>query len=105
MLLLLMVRQLDGLHHPPSHARGHQPSRRGGGRWGAAGKAVGGKASGVNVGPRQGDFSRLGTFDPDAASSVPLRAAKPWMDNPFTDNEISAAVRKLANGIMHSGSD
>jgi hypothetical protein len=37
MLLLLMVRQLDGLHHPPSHARGHQPSRRGGGRWGAAG--------------------------------------------------------------------
>jgi len=43
-------------------------------------------------------FSRLGTFDPDAVNSVPLRAAKPWLDNPFTDNEISAAVRKLANG-------
>jgi len=43
-------------------------------------------------------FSRLGTFDPDAVSSVPLRAAKSWLDNPFTDNEISAAVRKLANG-------
>ena len=43
-------------------------------------------------------FSRLGTFDPDAVSSVPLRAAKPWLDNPFSDNEISAAVRKLANG-------
>jgi hypothetical protein len=43
-------------------------------------------------------FSRLGTFDPDAVSSVPLRAAKPWLDSPFTDNEISAAVRKLANG-------
>ncbi len=43
-------------------------------------------------------FSRLGTFDQDAVNSVPLRAAKPWLDNPFTDNEISAAVRKLANG-------
>ena len=43
-------------------------------------------------------FSRLGTFDPDAVNSVPLRAAKPWLDNPFSDNEISAAVRKLANG-------
>jgi len=43
-------------------------------------------------------FSRLGTFDLDAVNSVPLRAAKPWMDNPFTDYEISAAVRKLGNG-------
>jgi hypothetical protein len=29
---------------------------------------------------------------------VPLRAAKSWLNSAFTDNEISAAVRKLANG-------
>lgn len=43
-------------------------------------------------------FSQTGTFDEDAVNSVPLRSAKPWLDNPFSDNEVNAAVRKMANG-------
>ena len=43
-------------------------------------------------------FSQKGAFDQAAIDSVPLRRAKPWLDNAFTDYEVSAAVRKLANG-------
>ena len=39
-------------------------------------------------------FSRVGTFDSTAVDDVPLRHAKPWMDNPFSDNEVNVAVRK-----------
>ncbi len=42
-------------------------------------------------------FSQKGTFDEDAVNSVPLRSAKPWLDSPFSDNEVNAAVRKMAN--------
>ena len=37
-LLLLFVCPLDGLYHPSANARGQEPARRGGGRWGAAGQ-------------------------------------------------------------------
>ncbi len=40
-------------------------------------------------------FSQTGTFDENAVNSVPLRSAKPRLDNPFSDNEVNAAARKI----------
>ena len=43
-------------------------------------------------------FSKKGTFDAAAVECVSLRKAKPWLDNPFTDHEISVAVQRMPNG-------
>ena len=43
-------------------------------------------------------FSKTGTFDQAAVDGVRLRPVKPWLNNPFSDHEVGAAVRKLANG-------
>ena len=43
-------------------------------------------------------FSKKGTFDAAAVECVSLRKAKPWLDNPFTDHEISVAVQRMSNG-------
>jgi hypothetical protein len=43
-LLLLFVCPLDGLYHPSANARGQEPARRGGWRWGAAGQGGEGAA-------------------------------------------------------------
>jgi hypothetical protein len=43
-------------------------------------------------------FSTYGSFDIDAVNSVPLRPLRPWLDNPFSEHEVTAAVRKRTNG-------
>ena len=52
----------------------------------------------VMVGSLEHTFSRMGDFDKDMVNSVPLRPAKPWLNNFFTDNEVSAAIHKMPNG-------
>jgi hypothetical protein len=43
-------------------------------------------------------FSTYGSFDTDAVRSVPLRPLRPWLDNPISKHEVTAAVRKMTNG-------
>ena len=43
-------------------------------------------------------FSQTGTFDEDAVNICTLAVGKAMADNPFSDNEVNAAVRKMANG-------
>jgi hypothetical protein len=43
-------------------------------------------------------FSTYGSFDTDAVNSVPLRHLRPWLDNPSSEHEVTAAVRKMTNG-------
>ena len=43
-------------------------------------------------------FSKFGVFDADAVNTVPLRTSRPWLNNSFSENEVTAAVRKMANG-------
>ena len=42
-------------------------------------------------------FSKKGRYDPEAINLVPLRPLQPWLDNPFSEKEISSAVHKMAN--------
>jgi hypothetical protein len=43
-------------------------------------------------------FLTHGSFDTDAVNSMPLRPLRPWLDNPFSEHEVTAAVRKMTNG-------
>jgi hypothetical protein len=43
-------------------------------------------------------FSTCGTVDTDAVNSVPLRPLRPWLENPFSEHEVTAAVRKMTYG-------
>jgi hypothetical protein len=43
-------------------------------------------------------FSTCGTSDVEAVNSLPLRPPRSWLDNPFSDHEVTAAVQKMADG-------
>jgi hypothetical protein len=49
------------------------------------------------VGNLKKTFSTFGSFDINAVKSVPLRPLRPWLDNPFSEHEVTAAIRKTAN--------
>jgi hypothetical protein len=44
-------------------------------------------------------FSSCKAFDVDAINSLPLGPPRPWLENSFSEHEVTAAVRKKANGI------
>jgi hypothetical protein len=45
--------------------------------------------------PRNPNWSCLSTCA--AINSVPLRPLRPWLDNSFSEHEVTVAVRKMAN--------
>jgi hypothetical protein len=45
-------------------------------------------------------FSTNGIFETDAVKSVPSRPLRPWLDNPFSEHEVTAAVWKMTNDSL-----